>query len=123
MVDDYLIAASPDILWFWEEWTGSYQGSVYALGIDTVEKKLVAFRGYYGSCSGCGAWGEGGEPTCKQDIIGQSNVFDTIDELDKFLFKHRSSDDYDYWFGHYEPPLVADVQEAFNRIKEYVNEN
>lgn len=53
---EYLIHAAPSFLWADVQDVGSYQGRVY--GIAWYNKQIALYEDYYGSCSGCGAWGE-----------------------------------------------------------------
>lgn len=78
----YLNDAAPEILWYDVQDVGSYSGSVYAIGLlktPGVKERIVVFKGYYGSCSGCGAWGEGGEPKDMKEVMEFSKCFETVD--------------------------------------------
>lgn len=94
----YLCAVAPDFLWYNVQDVGSYQGTVHAVAL--YKGKVAIYSGYYGSCSGCGAWGEGGEPEKQQDVIDNATLFndreaaiahiDTLEEkedLDRKKFK------------------------------------
>lgn len=70
----YLAEAAPEVLWFHLVSDGRWQGTVHAIG--KYQGKCLIFDGYYGSCSGCGAWGEGGEPTTLQEVLDSSQLFD-----------------------------------------------
>lgn len=74
----YLVEAAPDFLWFDVQDVGDYQGTVY--GVATYQGRIWLYENGYGSCSGCGAWGEGGEPANQADVIAQSKSFDTVEE-------------------------------------------
>jgi hypothetical protein len=41
-------------------------------------------KDYFGSCSGCGAWGEGGEPETLEDVLRNGELFD--DPADALAF-------------------------------------
>ena len=69
----YLFMAAPEISWYYVEDVGSYQGTVYAIG--KYKKQWFVMKDYYGSCSGCGAWGEGGEPETLKDILENGELF------------------------------------------------
>ncbi|HEY9684709.1 MAG TPA: hypothetical protein V6C86_24220 [Oculatellaceae cyanobacterium] len=70
---DYLKESSKEVLWIDIEDVGDYQGEVFALG--RFKDQFIVFAGYYGSCSGCGAWGEGGEPRDLTDVLASSAGF------------------------------------------------
>ncbi len=70
---EFLCSAAPDFLWYCVQDVGSYQGQVF--GIATYKGKVGIYEDYYGSCSGCGAWGEGGEPEKQQDVIDNATLF------------------------------------------------
>lgn len=100
--DDWLISVAPDVLWFMVEATGSYQGQVYAVG--RLGKSIVLYEDYYGSCSGCGAWGEGGEPKSRQEVLDSCFRTDTIVEAFAYVLKE--------WADDYDPPTMKKVSEA-----------
>ena len=70
---DYLREASPEILWTKVDSAGDYQGEVCAVGV--YLDGIIIYKGYYGSCSGCGAWGEGGEPTSLEEVKASSILY------------------------------------------------
>lgn len=72
---DYLVKAAPDILWYDVQDVGSYSGSVF--GVGEYKKKILIYTDYYGSCSGCGGWGEGGEPRDMDMVLENSELFDS----------------------------------------------
>jgi hypothetical protein len=74
----YLCEAAPEVLWFHLCSRGDYQGEVFAVG--KYLGKCLVFSDYYGSCSGCGAWGEGGEPTDLSEVLKSSKLFDKPDD-------------------------------------------
>lgn len=94
MYAHYLWMAAPEIKWIYVEDVGSYQGTVYALG--KYQGKWFVMKDYYGSCSGCGAWGEGGEPESLKDVLANGELFKTKTQALKFVNK--------VWINDYEPP-------------------
>jgi hypothetical protein len=107
----YLVEAAPGVLWFNIQDVGSYQGCVYAVGL--FEGKYLIYEDYYGSCSGCGAWGEGGEPSSLNDVISNSTLFITPEEASDYLGK----------IDKYEAPNIQAMRNAINKITEYVQVN
>ncbi len=105
----YLVEAHPQVLWYSVQDVGSYQGSVYAIG--TIGNEVILYRDYYGSCSGCGAWGEGGEPESVEDVMKRSTVVKNIEEAEKLI----RSDDWKYDSPDSEE-LIKKAKEAFNDI-------
>ena len=89
----YLWMAAPEIDWYHVEDVGSYQGTVYALG--KYKDKLFVMKDYYGSCSGCGAWGEGGEPEKLKDVLGHGELFKSKKEALNFVLKVWAKDGYE----------------------------
>lgn len=69
----YLWMAAPEIKWIYVEDIGSYQGTVYAIG--KYQRQWFVMRDYYGSCSGCGAWGEGGQPSTLDEVLSHGELF------------------------------------------------
>lgn len=100
---DYLVKVSPDFLWFHIQDVGSYQGSVYAVGLH--QNKLVIYEDYYGSCGGCGAWGEGGEPESQEAVLKRSAFFNTVLEAIEHIAK----------MSKYDAP---DSEKLINALKE-----
>lgn len=86
---DFLIDASPEILWFYVYAQGDYQGNVDAIGV--YKNLIVFFSGYYGSCSGCGAWGEGGEPTDLLEVFDNS-ILINVGEKAPARFQQAAAD-------------------------------
>lgn len=95
----YLWQAAPEINWYYVEEVGSYQGDVYALG--KYKGKLFVMHDYYGSCSGCGAWGEGGEPEKLKDVLGNGELFTSKKKAVAFakqaFLNQYSSPTEDFW--------------------------
>jgi len=81
----YLWKAAPEIDWYYVEDVGSYQGTVYAVG--KYQKQWFVMKDYYGSCSVCGAWGEGGEPEDLKGVLSNGELFSTKKEALKFAVK------------------------------------
>ncbi len=89
----YLCLAAPSVEWFKVEDVGSYSGSVYAVG--RYKGKILLYSGYYGSCSGCGAWGGGGEPVKFGDVLNSdSKLCKTVEEA-LIEFMKMTSNSYD----------------------------
>lgn len=101
----YLVDSAPDIFWYNIQDVGSYQGTVFAVG--KYKNHIVIFEDYYGSCSGCGAWGEGGEPTDQDDVLAHSKLFNN----------HNSAKDYLDKFDSYEHPNIEAMKKAIDEIK------
>jgi hypothetical protein len=74
---NYLIDATPEILWFGVDAQGDYTGQVQAVGV--YDNGVLVFKGYYGSCSGCGGWGEGGEPRNLKEVKDYSTLYWELD--------------------------------------------
>lgn len=91
--DEWLIMRAPDVLWFNVQEVGDYQGEVY--GIGTYQRQFLIYEGYYGSCSGCGAWGEGGEPANQDEVLASSTLYADITAAVEYLAK----EDKDGWYG------------------------
>jgi len=106
---DFLIDATPEILWFWCDSDDDYQGQVYALGY--WKNNIVWFSGYYGSCSGCGAWGEGGEPTNLDEVLADSAVFRSTTLATQFIRKAN-----EYFFNR------AVEKGAFKSLDEHIRQ-
>jgi hypothetical protein len=100
----YLVSAAPNILWYDVQDVGSYQGNVY--GVGKYDQKILIYEDYYGSCSGCGAWGEGGEPTNEAEVLSKSHLFETKEEALKYLIT----------IDHYERPDHGKMIQAIDEI-------
>lgn len=100
----YLVEAAPDILWYDVQDVGSYQGSVY--GVGEYKGQCLIYTDYYGSCSGCGAWGEGGEPSDMEEVLGHCEKFDSEKEALKYLATLDS----------YNRPNIAAMQQAIEEV-------
>lgn len=70
---EFLVAASHGVEWYAFDVTGDWQGEVSGVGI--YDGKLVLYEDSYGSCSLCGAWGEGGEPCDLDDVLSRSTLY------------------------------------------------
>lgn len=105
-IDDYLIDVSPDILWFDIQQCGSYQGTVY--GVGRYNQHILLYEGYYGSCSGCGAWGEGGEPGSQEEVINSSILFTTKEEAFEYINKE--------WDEIYDRPDFDRLNSAIEEV-------
>ena len=104
---DYVKLAWPKLNILYFETTGNYQGTNYVIGY--ADGKVLASGYGYGSCSGCGAWGEGGEPTKPEDLI-DSGVFG------------KSLEETLGWADNVEIDSVAmkaEIKRAFNLIEEH----
>ena len=101
---NWLPHIAPDFFWFDIQDVGSYQGQVY--GIAIYNKQIAIYEDYYGSCSGCGAWGEGGEPESQDAVIQHCKFFETKDEAILYSAK----------MDNYEKPdmdkFIKAIQEA-----------
>lgn len=75
---EWLVHVAPDCLFFNVQDVGSYQGQVFAVLI--YKNKVGIMEDYYGSCSGCGAWGEDGEPQSQKDVLGNTKFFDSYEK-------------------------------------------
>ena len=69
----WLVSIAPDVLWFYVQDVGCWSGNVYGVGV--FRGDILIYEGFYGSCSGCGAWGEGGEPGSQQEVLANSSLF------------------------------------------------
>ena len=79
----YLFMAAPQIKWVYVETVGDYQGTVYAIG--KYKRQWFVMKDYYGSCSGCGAWGEGGQPENLKSVLGNGELFSHKKDALKFI--------------------------------------
>lgn len=85
MFAHYLWMAAPEIKWLYVEDVGSYQGDVYAIG--KYKRQWFIMHDYYGSCSWCGAWGEGGEPEKLKDVLENGELFKSKKDALNFVIK------------------------------------
>lgn len=84
----YLVKVAPDIQWITvQDLDNDYSGRMMALGWISLTGRrwLILYLDYYGSCSCCGAWGEGGEPQNFQEVLGKSILF--ADPFEYFNYK------------------------------------
>ena len=102
---EWLPHIAPDLFWFDIQDVGSYQGSVY--GVAKYKKQIVIYEGYYGSCSGCGAWGEGGEPVSQDEVLKSCTIHDNAKEAIKAIAK----------LDHYDNPDKDKMIEAVEHIE------
>lgn len=100
---DYLVEAAPNVLWYNVQDVGSYSGSIY--GVGQYKGKALIYEYWYGSCGGCGAWGEGGEPTNEAEVLSNSHLFESISEAEEYISAIEG----------YEPP---DTKKMINAVKE-----
>ncbi len=107
--EGWLPHVAPDFLWFNIHDVGDYQGRVY--GVALYDKKIVVYEDYYGSCSGCGAWGEGGEPENQKLVIANSTPFELADEAIAYLAK----------IDRYEGPNIEDMTKAIREADDFRN--
>lgn len=89
---EWLIGAAPDVLWYDIQEVGSYQGQVFGVGL--YKRQVAIYEDYYGSCSGCGAWGEGGEPTSQEEVLNSCTLFSTKEEALEYVKDQWESDRY-----------------------------
>jgi hypothetical protein len=102
----YLVSAAPSILWYNVQDVGSYQGSVY--GVGEYKKQILIYEDSYGSCSGCGAWGEGGEPKNEEGVLSMSKLFSNVAEAMKYLAK----------IDYYDAPDMDALTQAVKEVSE-----
>ena len=107
--EDWLPHIAPELFWFNIQDVGSYQGSVY--GVALYKDQIVIYEDYYGSCSGCGAWGEGGEPISQDDVLSKSKLFDTKEETLVYIAK----------MDKYESPDIDAMNKAIDQALEFKN--
>lgn len=100
----YLVEAAPDFLWFDVQDVGDYQGSVY--GVALYKGEIGIYEDGYGSCSGCGAWGEGGEPSNQSDAIARTTFFKDREGAIEYIAKLDSYNSPD------KEKLIQAVKEA-----------
>ncbi|MBY0545838.1 MAG: hypothetical protein K2W95_00965 [Candidatus Obscuribacterales bacterium] len=108
---DWLCMVAPAVLWFKTEDVGSYSGQVFGLG--AMKGKIVFYEDYYGSCSGCGSWGEGGEPESEADVLEKSTQYaiEEVPALREKFAKLRES--------HYEK-LPEEFDAALGEVLAYL---
>ncbi len=75
---EWLPHIAPDFFWYDIQVVGSYQGNVF--GVAKYKGQVAIYEDYYGSCSGCGAWGVGGEPTSQDEVITKCKFHNTKEE-------------------------------------------
>lgn len=85
MYAHYLWMAAPEIDWYYVESVGDYQGIVFAIG--KYNNQWFVMKDYYGSCSYCGAWGEGGEPEGLKDVLEHGELFDSPKQAREFVLQ------------------------------------
>jgi hypothetical protein len=106
----WLIHRAPDILWYDVQDIGLYQGNVYAVG--RYRGKIVLYRGYYGSCSGCGGWGEGGEPEDQEAVLKSSTL--VADEAEAMAVLLDPNSDWHDTYG--DSPDFEKVRAAIHEV-------
>jgi len=109
---EWLPHIARDFLWFDIQDVGSYEGSVY--GVALYKNKIVIYEDMYGSCSGCGAWGEGdgGEPQSQDEVIELSKMFDTVGSALDYINNEMSK---------YDEPDINDMTKAIHEADDYRN--
>lgn len=121
----YLCSNAPDFLWYCVQDVGSYQGQVF--GVAVYEGKIAIYENYYGSCSGCGAWGEGGEPTSQEEIIASSTFFinerDALKYLEKFKEAFEQPQEPEFSVAIRRAYLDISSQHACECIKKYTRKH
>lgn len=101
---EWVCHVAPDVLWFDVQDVGIYQGQVFGLGV--YKNQAIFYEDYYGSCSGCGAWGEDGEPQSQEEVFKKSKFFSTKKEILKYLAS----------MGGYEKPDMNIVFKCVDEI-------
>lgn len=89
----WLVSAAPDVLWYDVQDIGDYQGRVF--GVGRYQGQVLLYEDYYGSCSGCGAWGEGGEPADQAAVLELSHLFASSAEAITYAQKEWVEDCYE----------------------------
>lgn len=104
---EFVIKASPDILWYDIQDVGSYQGSIY--GVGEYKKQIVIYEDNYGSCSGCGEWTEwgGAQPQNQEEVLNKSKLFATKKEAEQYVLV----------MDFYEKPDTERMIKAIEEIK------
>jgi hypothetical protein len=109
---EFVIKASPDILWYDIQDVGSYQGSIY--GVGKYKKQIVIYEDGYGSCSGCGEWVEanewslaGAQPHNQEEVLNKSKLFATKEEAKQYVLA----------MDFYEKPDTERMIKAIEEIK------
>lgn len=105
--EEWLPHIAKDFFWFNIHTVGSYQGQVF--GVALYKNQIAIYEDYYGSCSGCGAWGEGGEPTSQDEVVSRCKLFDSVVDAVTYLAKIDS----------YERPEVDSMVEAIKKAEAY----
>lgn len=93
------LLADVTIIAHWNE--GDYQGSVATCVMLNDTQEIVIYTDYYGSCSGCDAWGDATDKTVKamcQQLAGGALIFKNLDECKKFLSSEKDKTQYS-WSG------------------------
>lgn len=103
---NYLIDAAPDILWYYVEAPGSYSGQVF--GVGKYKNQVLLYEDYYGSCSYCGAWGEGGEPKDLAEILSKSTQVTTLVAAANYITNS--------WGDKYDKPNFEQIYKAVEDI-------
>ena len=108
--EQYVRKAWPDLNILRIYNVGYYQGTVYVIG---YTDNTVLAGGYgYGSCSGCGAWGEGGEPASPNDLIDSGVFGKTLEETLKWLADEPCGN-YQGLNGNDKAHLASEIRRAF----------
>ena len=74
------------------------------------KNQILFYEDYYGSCGGCGAWGEGGEPESQKIVLEHSHLFKTSEELYIYLAGLSRTD----------RPDMVEIKEAIGEIVELI---
>lgn len=110
----YIEKAWPKLNILWLCNVGDYQGTNYVIGY--VDGKVLACGYGYGSCSGCGAWGEGGEPTKPEDLIDAGVFGKTLEETLAWADK-EPTDDYQCLTKSNQAEMKAEIRRAFALVE------
>ena len=103
---EYLIHVAPSFLWANVQDVGACEGTVF--GVAFADGKIALFEEGYGSCRGCGAWGEGGEPEDEDAVRANSKFFD--DPMAAMQYVNAE------WNGKYNTPDLEEIRQAINEI-------
>lgn len=114
--------AWPELNIVWSCDVGDYQGTIYVIGY--VGGKVLACGLGYGSCSGCGAWGDfyepdthGGEPMEPKDFI-DSGVFGKSLAETLAWADDQTVDSYQSLSKSDREELKGEVRRAFSLVQE-----
>ena|SRR5687768_12034116 len=109
---EWLPHIARDFLWFDIQDVGSYEGSVY--GVALYKNKIAIYEDMYGSCPGCGAWGEGGlgEPQSQDEVIELSKMFDTVGSALHYINNKMCK---------FDEPDINDMTKAIHEVDDYRN--